>query len=91
MWSIVIVLGQPRVQVSLQVLEPIIELLPKRDAIKLILDGAMETLADAVGLRALGLGPGVVDVLDRQVKLVFVAVAATELGAAVGRAIAECW
>jgi len=32
----------------------------------------MEALADAVGLRALGLGAGVIDVLDGQVKLVFV-------------------
>jgi hypothetical protein len=32
----------------------------------------MEALADAVGLRALGLGAGVVDVLDRQIELVFV-------------------
>jgi hypothetical protein len=34
----------------------------------------MEALADAVGLRALGLGPGVIDVLDGQIKLVFVTV-----------------
>ena len=41
---------------------------------------------DAVGLRALGLGAAVVDVLDRQIELVFVAVvAAAELGAAIGQ------
>ncbi len=34
----------------------------------------MEALDDAVGLRALGLGSGVVDILDRQIELVFVAV-----------------
>lgn len=40
---------------------------------------------DPVGLRAPGLGPGVVDVLDRQVKLVLVAIVlAAELGAAIG-------
>ena len=45
----------------------------------------MEALADAVGLRALGLGPGVVDVLDRQIELVLMALgAAAVLGAAVG-------
>ena len=32
----------------------------------------METLADAVGLRALGLGAGVVDVLDREIELILV-------------------
>jgi hypothetical protein len=37
------------------------------------------------GLRALGLGAGVIDVFDGQVKLVFVAVAAAEFGAAVGQ------
>ena len=46
----------------------------------------MEALDDAVGLRALGLGAGVVDVLDRQVELVFVAVVGAAIfGAAVGQ------
>src|SRR5262249_19051577 len=41
---------------------------------------------DAVGLRALGLGPRVIDVLDRKVKLVFVSLrVATILTAAVGQ------
>jgi hypothetical protein len=44
----------------------------------------VEALDDAVGLRALGLGSGVVDVLDREIELVFVAVvgsaAAREMG-----------
>jgi hypothetical protein len=34
----------------------------------------VETLDDAVGLRALGLGSAVVDVLDRKIELVFMAV-----------------
>jgi len=41
----------------------------------------MEALADAIGLRAFGLGSAVVDVLDREVELVFVAFAAAEFGA----------
>ena len=45
----------------------------------------MEAFADAIGLRALGFGAAVVDVLDGQVELVFVALIATELGAAVGQ------
>ena len=32
----------------------------------------MEALADAIGLRALGLGARVIDILDREVELVFV-------------------
>jgi hypothetical protein len=35
----------------------------------------MEALADAVGLRAPGLGSGMVDVLDCEIELVFVALA----------------
>ena len=46
----------------------------------------MEALADAVRLRALGLGSGVVDVLDREVELILVPLgAAAILGAAVVR------
>ena len=46
----------------------------------------MEALADAVGLRALGLGAGVVDVLDGEIELVFVALGvAAVLGAAIGQ------
>jgi len=44
----------------------------------------MEALADTVGSRALGLGTAVIDGLDREVELVFVALAAAELGAAIG-------
>jgi hypothetical protein len=46
-----IVLRQPSIQVRLQVLKLVIEPLSKCHAVKLILDGAMETLADTVGLR----------------------------------------
>ena len=45
----------------------------------------MEALADAICLRALGLGAAVIDILDREVELVFVALAAAELGAAIGQ------
>jgi hypothetical protein len=46
----------------------------------------VEALADAVSLRALGLGPRVIDVLDRKVKLIFVSLrVATILAAAVGQ------
>jgi hypothetical protein len=41
----------------------------------------MEALTNAIGLWALGLGAAVVDVLDGQVKLVFVALVAAKLGA----------
>ena len=46
----------------------------------------MEPLADAVGLRALGLGAGVIDVLDGEIELVVVMLGiAAILGAAIGQ------
>ena len=45
----------------------------------------MKTLTDSVRLRALGLGAAVVDVLDREIELVFVALATAEFGATIGQ------
>src|SRR5438876_4609398 len=45
----------------------------------------METLANADSLRALGLGAAVFDVLDREIELVLVALAAAELRATIGQ------
>ena len=82
MRSPMIVLDQPGVEIGLQLLDRAIDLLAERYTVELVEHGAMEALADAVGLRALGLGAAVIDVLDRQVELVFVALVAAELGAA---------
>jgi hypothetical protein len=49
---------------------PQVELFAKRDAIELFLQGAMEALADAIGLRRLGFRAGVVDVLYCQIELI---------------------
>ena len=45
----------------------------------------MDALANAIGLRALGLGAGMVDVLNGEIELVFVALRAAKLGAAIGQ------
>src|SRR5215472_8487993 len=45
----------------------------------------MEALADSIRLRALGFGAAVIDVLNRQVELVFMALGAAKLGAAIGQ------
>jgi len=59
---------------------------PEGDPVKLVEHGLVEALDDGVGLRALGLGAGVIDVLHRQVQLVLVALGyAAVLGAAVGQ------
>src|SRR5207237_8498915 len=85
MGSSLIVFGDPGIEVGLQLVDRAIDLLAEGDAVELVQHGAMEALADAVGLRALGLGAGVVDVLDRQIELVFVAFPAAELSAAIGQ------
>ena len=86
MWPVLIVLGQPPVQVSLQVLEPMIQLLAERHTVKLILDGAMKTLANAVGLRVISFCPGVLNVVNGQVELVIMSLRlSTILGSSVGQ------
>ena len=78
-------LAHPEIEVGLQVVDRGVDLLAEGDAVELIEHGFVEALDDAVGLRALGLGPGVVDVLDRQIELVFVAVVGPAIfGPAVG-------
>ena len=78
-------LAHPDVEVGLQVVDRRVDLLAEGDAIELVEHGLVEALDDAVGLRAPGLGSGVVDVLDRQIELVFVAVVGPAIfGPAVG-------
>jgi hypothetical protein len=77
-----IVLGDPGIEVGLQLVDRPVDFFAERQPVELVEHGAMEALADAVGLRALGLGAGMIDVLDGEVELVFVALAAAELGAA---------
>src|SRR5579859_2519698 len=72
MWPVFIVLRDPCVYIALQLFQAGVQPFPERDAIELVLHGAMKALADAVGLRRPRLGFGVVDILDRQVELVFV-------------------
>ena len=62
-----------RVAVGLQLVDRVVDLLAEGDAVEFIEDGAMEALANAIGLWALGLGAAVVDVLDGEIELVFVA------------------
>src|SRR4029077_1442739 len=80
-----IIVDEPSIEVGLQLLNRPIDLLAEGDPVKLVQHSAMEALADAVGLRALGLGAAVIDVLDRQIELVFVTFPAAELGAAIGQ------
>jgi hypothetical protein len=46
--------------------------LRKGDAVKFVERGLVEAFTDTIGLRALGLGARVIDVLDREIQLVLV-------------------
>ena len=50
----------------------LVELLAERDAVELVEHRLVKALDDTVGLRALGLRPRVVDVLDGEIELLFV-------------------
>src|SRR5499433_3640114 len=80
-----VVLDQPGIEISLQLLDAVVDLLAERDAIELIQYSAMEALTDSIGLRALGLGAAVINVLDGEVELVFMALGPTKFGAAIGQ------
>ena len=84
-----IVFGDPSIEIGLQLVDRSVDPLAERHPVELVEDGAMEALADAIGLRALGLGAGVVDILDREIELVFVAFAAAKFGSAIGQHPAE--
>lgn len=56
MSTVVIVVIQPVIQVFLQLLNRQVNLFPKRDLVKLIENGFMEALANAIGLRVAHLG-----------------------------------
>ena len=49
-----VVLDQPGIEISLQLVDAAVDLFAERDAIELIQDRAMEALTDSIGLRALG-------------------------------------
>src|SRR5262249_48688631 len=66
-----VVLDQPGIEISLQLVDAAVDLLAERDTIELIQYSAMEALTDSVRLRALGLGAAVIYVLDGEVELVF--------------------
>jgi hypothetical protein len=85
MGALLVVVDDPSIEIGLQLVDCAVDLLAERHAVELVEHGAVEALADAVVLRAFRFGAAVVDILDRQVELVFMALAAAELGAAVGQ------
>src|SRR6266571_3381060 len=58
MWPRLIVFAKPQIKIDLQLVDRTIHLFAEGDAVELVEHGLVEALADAVGLRALGLGRG---------------------------------
>src|SRR6266568_5697823 len=67
MWPRLIVFANPQIKIGLELVDRTIHLFAEGDAVELVEHGLVEALADAVGLRALGLGPRMVDVLDGKI------------------------
>ena len=57
-------LAHPEIEVGLQVIDGRLDRLAEGDAVELLEHRLVKALDNAVGLWALGFGPGVVDVLD---------------------------
>jgi hypothetical protein len=85
MWPPFVVVDKPSVEIGLKLLDGPIDLFAERHPVELVEQRPMETLADSICLRAFGLGAAVIDVLDREIELVFVALGAAELGATIGQ------
>src|SRR4051794_168572 len=92
MWPRLVVLADPCIEIVLQLVHRTIYSFAERDTIEFVQHGLVEALADAVGLRALGLGSRVIDVLDREIEFVFVSLGiAAILAAAVGQYARELY
>src|SRR5260221_614172 len=68
MWPPLIIVDESSIEVGLQLRDCPIDLFAEGYPVELVQHGAVEALANAVGLRALGLGAAVVDILDREVE-----------------------
>src|SRR5215469_17602511 len=72
-----IVFGDPSIKVGLQLVDRAVDLFTERHSIEFIQDGAMEAFTNSIRLGALGLGTAVINVLDGEIELILVALAAT--------------
>ena len=59
----------PRIQISLQPVDRTIHLPAEGDTVELVKHGFMASFADPIGLRDLGFGARMINVLDREVEL----------------------
>jgi hypothetical protein len=83
---LLIVLSDPNIEIGLQLVDGTVHLFTKRDTAKFVEHGLLESLTDSIRLRALGLGTGVIDILDREVELIVMPLwVAAVFAAAVGQ------
>src|SRR6185295_7817607 len=72
MGSVFVVAPDPLVEILLQLGDRAVDALAERYPVELVQHCFVEALDDSIGLRALGLGSGVVHILDREIELVLV-------------------
>ena len=65
-----IIFLDPGIQIGLQLVDRTVHLFAKRDTTEFIEHGLVGAFTDVVGLRALGFGPRVINILDRDVEFV---------------------
>jgi hypothetical protein len=86
MWPLLIIYLNPTIEIGLQLFNGTVHLFAERDTVKFVEHGFVEALTDTVGLRALGLCPGVINILDREVELILVPLrVAAVLAATIGQ------
>lgn len=85
MRTLFVIESHPFVNISLQLIQILIDFLAKSNLVELFADGFVKPFADAVRLRMLDLRLCMIDIFDRQVKLIFVMLSrAAILRAAIG-------
>ena len=67
-----VVVLDPIIEIAVQLADRAVDFLAEGDAVELVEHSFVEALADTVGLRALGLGARMINVLDREVEFVLV-------------------
>src|ERR1700730_14038583 len=72
MWPFLVVAPDPFIKIGLQGLDRSVELLADRDTVELVEDGLVKALDNAIRLWALRLGPRMVNVFHREIRLVVV-------------------
>ena len=72
MRTLVVVVGDPLVEVRLKRIECLVDLLSEGNSVELILHGTVQSFTDAIALWMADLGLTVIDVLELQIKLVLV-------------------